>query len=42
MKECFSGQIVMIPAPVQLRDIPYEVVYEWGALAKAMLFSRRC
>ena len=42
MKECFSGQIVMISAPVQLRDLPYEVVYEWGALAKALLFTRRC
>jgi hypothetical protein len=42
MKECFPGQIVMVPAPVPLSDLPYEVVYEWGALVKAMLFTRRC
>jgi uncharacterized SAM-binding protein YcdF (DUF218 family) len=41
-ERCFSGQIVMIPAPVQVIDIPYEIVYEWGALTKAVLSDERC
>jgi hypothetical protein len=42
MRECFSGRVVMIPAPIALRDIPYEVIYEWGALVKAEVFDRHC
>jgi len=42
MKQCFAGQIVMIPAPVQLTHLPYEIVYEWGALTKAVLLNEHC
>ena len=42
MKQCFTGQIVMIPAPVQLTHLPYEIVYEWGALTKAVLLNEHC
>jgi hypothetical protein len=42
MQRCFSGQIVMVSAPVGLTGLPYEVVYEWGALAKAVVFDRHC
>jgi hypothetical protein len=42
MKRCFSGQLVMVPASVPLLDLPFEVVYEWGALAKALVLDRSC
>jgi uncharacterized SAM-binding protein YcdF (DUF218 family) len=42
MDRCFSGQIVMIPAPVQLTLLPYEIIYEWGALAKALVLDKHC
>jgi hypothetical protein len=42
MEGCFSGQIVMIPAPVRLSQWPYEILYEWGALAKAVVLNRDC
>lgn len=41
-ERCYSGQIVMISAPVQLRDLPEEVLYEWGALAKAVVSDEHC
>jgi hypothetical protein len=41
-ERCFSGQLVMIPAPVHLTALPYEIVYEWGALAKAVLLDEHC
>ena len=42
MKRCYSGHITVVAAPVGLSHIPYEVVYEWGALAKALLIYRNC
>ena len=42
VERCFSGQSVMIPAPVQLTYLPYEIVYEWGALTKAVLLNEHC
>lgn len=41
-ERCFSGQLIMIPAPVQLTHLPYEVVYEWGAFIKAVVSDERC
>jgi hypothetical protein len=32
----------MIPAPVQLTLLPYEIIYEWGALAKALVLDKHC
>ncbi len=42
LERCFSGQILIVPAPFQLLHFPFEVIYEWGALAKALLVDRRC
>ena len=42
IRRCFPGQVVMVPASVPLLAIPFEVVYEWGALAKALLLDRHC
>lgn len=41
-KRCFSGQLVMISTPVRLIDLPYEVLYEWGALTKDVLLDEHC
>lgn len=42
MKRCFSGQITIVAASVPLTQLPYEVIYEWGALVKALVIDRRC
>ena len=42
MRRCFSGQIVVVPAPAQWLHFPVEVLYEWGALVKALLVDRHC
>jgi hypothetical protein len=42
LKRCYSGQIAVVPAPVPLSQLPYEIVYEWGGLAKALLVDRAC
>jgi len=39
---CFSGQILMIPAPFQLLHFPYDVLYGWGGLAKAVITDEHC
>jgi hypothetical protein len=42
LERCFSGQILIVPASFQLLHFPFEVIYEWGALAKALLVDRHC
>ncbi len=42
MKRCFSGHTAFVAAPVKLSDIPFDVIYEWGALAKALFIYRTC
>jgi hypothetical protein len=42
MKRCFSGHVAFVAAPVTLGQIPYDVAYEWGALAKALFIHRTC
>jgi hypothetical protein len=42
IERCFSGRVLMVPASVSLFDLPFEVVYEWGALGKALLVDRHC
>jgi uncharacterized SAM-binding protein YcdF (DUF218 family) len=42
MRRCFSGRLEIVPAPAQLLHLPFEVAYEWGALAKALFTDRRC
>jgi hypothetical protein len=39
---CFPGQIYVMTAPIKFRLWPYEIAYEWGALAKAVAFQRTC
>ena len=42
LERCFSGSVTVVPAPVKTSQLPYEVVYEWGALGRALLFDRHC
>jgi uncharacterized SAM-binding protein YcdF (DUF218 family) len=42
MERCFTGRVVVVPAPVPLLHLPVDVVYEWGALAKALILDRSC
>lgn len=42
LKRCFSGEVVVVPASFQLTHFPFEVAYEWAALAKALLIDRHC
>ena len=39
---CFSGSIYVVTGSVPLGNWPYQVVYEWGALFKALVLYRTC
>jgi uncharacterized SAM-binding protein YcdF (DUF218 family) len=40
---CYSGTLLFVPAnPVGLRSWIYNIAYEWGALAKALVVQRGC
>ena len=40
MRRCFGGPAYVVAAPVS--DWPYQLVYGWGALLKAMFLGRTC
>jgi hypothetical protein len=42
VKRCFSGPVRVVVARPSLPTLAYEVVYEWGALAKALIWQRGC
>jgi len=39
---CTSAKIYVVNAPIGILDWPYQVAYQWGAMAKALLFQRSC
>jgi hypothetical protein len=41
-KRCTDLEIRYVPAGVPVRQLPYRIAYEWGALAKALIFQRGC
>jgi uncharacterized SAM-binding protein YcdF (DUF218 family) len=41
-KRCTSAHVHMVPVSDPWSHLPYDVVYEWGALAKAMVLQRSC
>lgn len=41
-RRCFSGSIYVETAPQPWYDLPYQVVYGWGALFKALFWVRGC
>jgi uncharacterized SAM-binding protein YcdF (DUF218 family) len=42
LERCFSGRVVVVPASFQLTRFPFEVLYEWAALGKALFVDRSC
>jgi uncharacterized SAM-binding protein YcdF (DUF218 family) len=41
-KRCTTAHLVMVPVSDPWSHLAYDVVYEWGALAKAMILQRAC
>jgi hypothetical protein len=42
MGRCLSGSIYVVTASLSLGSWPYQIVYEWGALFKALFIYRSC
>jgi uncharacterized SAM-binding protein YcdF (DUF218 family) len=42
VERCFSGSVQVVVARPPLATFAYDVVYEWGALAKALIWQRSC
>jgi hypothetical protein len=42
MHRCFSGSIYVVTATRSWYDWPYQIVYGWGALFKALVLKRAC
>jgi hypothetical protein len=42
MGRCFSGSVYVITASLPLSSWPYQIVYGWGALIKALALHRSC
>ena len=41
-ERCFDGSTYVVTAPLPRSEWPYEIVYGWGALFKALLVARTC
>ena len=41
-ERCFPGKALVINTPATPTDLTYGVVYEWGALLKALVIDRGC
>ncbi len=39
---CFSGEAMVVPAPIPWWHLPYEIAYESGALVKALIVAPGC
>ena len=39
---CFGGSVFAVTAPLPVSSWPYEIVYGWGALLKALVVVRAC
>jgi hypothetical protein len=42
MDRCFAGRVVVVSASVPVLQLPYDVIYQWGALGKALTVDRSC
>ena len=42
LERCFSGTVEVVTARPALSDWAYQVLYEWGALFKALILQRSC
>ncbi len=41
-KRCTSAHLHMVPVNDPWTHLPYDIAYEWGALAKALILQRSC
>jgi uncharacterized SAM-binding protein YcdF (DUF218 family) len=41
-KRCTTAQLHIVPVSDPVSHLPYDVVYEWGALLKALVLQRSC
>ena len=42
MKRCFDGSVYVVTGSLPLHYWPFQIVYEWGALLKALVVQRGC
>lgn len=42
VERCFAGRVYVVTAPIRLSTWPYQILYEWGALFKALAIQRAC
>ena len=42
VERCFGGSTYVVTAPLPAGSWPYQIVYGWGALIKALVVSRSC
>ena len=42
VERCFAGQVYLATGPIPPDSWPYQVAYGWGALLKALVWSRSC
>ena len=42
VKRCFGGSVRVVTAPLSAGSWAYNVMYEWAALAKALVWQRSC
>jgi hypothetical protein len=42
IERCFAGPVYVVTTPIALTSWPFEIAYEWGALARALVVQRRC
>ena len=42
VERCFAGPVYVVTTPISLVSWPYQIVYEWGALVKAVVVQRAC
>ncbi len=41
-KRCTSAHVHIVPVSDPVSHLPYDIVYEWGALLKALVLQRSC
>jgi uncharacterized SAM-binding protein YcdF (DUF218 family) len=42
VERCFAGHVYLATGPLSPHTWPYQLAYGWGALAKALVWSRSC
>jgi uncharacterized SAM-binding protein YcdF (DUF218 family) len=42
VSRCYPGSVYVLTAPVPRSQVPYQVMYGWGALIKALTLQRAC